>query len=114
MANLAAYLLLLVLFSVAVGVLIAEVVLRLFGPALEGNFSRRYAVAALGCCVGGTLSVVLLTVTIILYATLTFQDAVSIPTTLLLGAYFATYAGLLGLAEGLFSSGCLSPRSPGV
>ena len=96
------YLLFLMLFSISVGLLIAEVLLRLLRPTLEGNFLRRYAAAVLGCCVGGILSVVLLTLIIVMYATLTSQDGVSLPTSLLLGAYFAIYAGLLGLAEGLF------------
>ena len=96
------FLFLLVLFSVAVGLLVAEVLLRLPRPGLEGGFFRRYAAMVLGCCLGGTLSVVLLTVTIVLCATLSSQDAISVPMTLLFGAYFAVYAGLLGLAEGLF------------
>ncbi len=96
------YLLLLVIFAVAVGLLAAEVLLRLFRPALGGNFVKRYAVAALGCCFGGTLSVVLLALVIFLYAALTSQEAVSPSRTLLLGAFFAVYAGLLGLVEGLF------------
>ncbi len=95
------YILLLVFFSAAVGLVVAEVLLRLLRPALEGNFLRRYTATVLSYCIGGTLSVVLLTVTIILYATLTSQDAFSVSTTLLLGASFAVYVGLLSLVEGL-------------
>lgn len=112
------YLLLLGLFSVLVGLLTAEILLRLPGPILEGSFLRRYAAAVLGCCVGGVLSVVPWTVVIISYATLTSQEAFSVSTSLALGGYFAVCAGLLGLAEGLFFgvplafiSGCL--RTPG-
>ncbi len=63
---------------------------------------KRYAVAALGCCFGGTLSVVLLALVIFLYAALVSQEAVTPFRPLLLGAFFAVYAGLLGLVEGLF------------
>ena len=96
------YLSLLVIFAVAVGLLVAEVLLTIFRTALGGNFLRRYAAAVLGCCVGVVLSVVLLTLIIVVYALLTSQEAFSPSRVLLLGAFFAAYASLLGLVEGLF------------
>ncbi len=50
----------------------------------------RYVATVLGFCIGGGVSsVFLLTVVILLYATLTTQAGVSIPGSLLLSAYFA-------------------------
>ena len=94
--------LLLSFFSTVIGLLTAEVLLRLLRPMLEGGFLTRYAAAVLGCCLGGILSVALLTVSIVAYAILASEDAFSIRTAFGLGAYFAVFAGLLGFVEGLF------------
>ena len=94
-------LLALTLYAIVVGLLTAEILLKSLESALTRNFSTRYAATVLGFCIGGVLSCLLLTILILFYATLTTQAGVSIPRSLILGAYFAVYAGLAGLVEGL-------------
>ena len=89
------------LYAIVVGLVTAEILLRFLRFALGGSLPVRYAATVLGFCVGGVCSVLLLTVAVPLYATLTTEAGVSIPRSLILGAYFAVYAGLVGLLEGL-------------